>query len=81
MTDQRPPSQVHKAEKQLTYSKEEHDIEIKSIQAQAEHIKDEVGQLKSATSHSIADSSDRIYRLQVGNSAAGRTPRTSQKSY
>lgn len=40
-------------------------MEISSIQTQAERIKDEVAQLKSATSHSIADSSERIYRLQV----------------
>ena len=57
--------QVHKAEKRLTHSKEEHEIEIRAIQAQAEHIRDEVCELKNATSHSIADSSDRIHRLQV----------------
>ena len=57
--------QVRKAEKQLTQSKEEHEMEIRNIQAQAEHIKDDVTQLKNATSHSIADSSDRIHKLQV----------------
>lgn len=57
--------QVHKAEKRLMHSKEEHETEIRAIQAQAEHIRDEVCELKNATSHSVADSSDRIHRLQV----------------
>ena len=56
---------MHKLEKLLTRSKEEQEVEIRAIQAQAEQIKAEVAELKNATSHSIAHSSGRVQMLQV----------------
>ena len=59
------PAQVHKVEKQLMQSKEEHEMEIRGIQNQAEQMKAEVSELKNATTHSIAHSSGRVHSLQV----------------
>jgi len=60
-------AQVHKVDKQLMQSKEEHEMEIRGIQNQAEQIKAEVSELKNATVHSIAHSSGRVHVLQANS--------------
>ena len=56
---------MRKAEKAVAACKEAGDTEVAAIQAQADRLRSEVGDLKNATSFSIAASHDRIHALQA----------------
>lgn len=57
--------QVEKLEKQLASVKEVMDAELEAKAAEAEQLRGKVAELRSATSHTVADSEEKIMALQV----------------
>lgn len=59
--------QVHKAERQLTETKEQREREIRSLQVEVERIRGEDLNMKNATSHNVAGSADSLHKAQVSS--------------